>query len=48
MNFNAAVYSSAVKPLNAHYHITNARHGMVAFLVTYAFGCELWAPCKDF
>ena len=47
MNFNAAVYSSAVKPLNAHFHITNARHGMVAFLVTYAFGCELWAPCKD-
>jgi hypothetical protein len=41
MNYNAAVYSNAVDPLNKHYGITNARTGMVAFLVTYAFGYEL-------
>jgi hypothetical protein len=46
MNFNAAVYSNAIEGLNEHYGVTNARMGMVAFLVTYAFGCELWAPCK--
>lgn len=40
MNFNAAVYSNAVEPLNEHYGINNARHGMIAFLVTYALGCE--------
>lgn len=47
MNYNAAVYSNAVEPLNNHYHITKARNGMVAFLVTYAFGCELWAPWSE-
>ncbi|ORY08753.1 putative MFS multidrug transporter [Clohesyomyces aquaticus] len=47
MNYNAAVYSNAVAPLNEHYGITNARHGMIAFLVTYAFGCELWAPWSE-
>ena len=46
MNFNAAVYSNAIEGLNEHFGVTNARMGMVAFLVTYAFGCELWAPCK--
>lgn len=46
MNYNAAVYSNAVSHLNDYYHITNARHGMIGFLVTYAFGCELWAPCE--
>ncbi|KAF2007187.1 MFS general substrate transporter [Amniculicola lignicola CBS 123094] len=47
MNYNAAVYSNAVEPLNRHYGISNARHGMVAFLVTYAFGCEIWAPWSE-
>ncbi|KAF2437746.1 MFS general substrate transporter [Karstenula rhodostoma CBS 690.94] len=47
MNFNAAIYSNAVEPLNEHFGITYARMGMVAFLVPYAFGCELWAPWSE-
>ncbi|KAJ4286257.1 hypothetical protein N0V90_013291 [Kalmusia sp. IMI 367209] len=47
MNFNAAIYSNAVKPLNEHYGITRARDGMAAFLITYAFGCEFWAPWSE-
>ncbi|KAF1960751.1 MFS general substrate transporter [Byssothecium circinans] len=47
MNFNAAIYSNAVGPLNEHFGITTARMGMVAFLVPYAFGCELWAPWSE-
>ncbi|KAF2110101.1 major facilitator superfamily domain-containing protein [Lophiotrema nucula] len=47
MNFNAAVYSNAVDPLNQEFNISNARHGMIAFLVTYAFACEAWAPWSE-
>ncbi|KAH7138366.1 multidrug transporter [Dendryphion nanum] len=47
MNFNAAIYSNAVGPINEHFGVKNARMGMVAFLVTYAFGCELWAPWSE-
>jgi len=47
MNFNAAVYSNAVKPLNEYFGVSSARLGMVAFLVPYAFGCELWAPWSE-
>ncbi|KAF2636849.1 MFS general substrate transporter [Massarina eburnea CBS 473.64] len=47
MNFNASIYSSSVEQLNHDFHITNARMGMVAFLVPYAFGCELWAPWSE-
>jgi hypothetical protein len=35
MNFNAAIYSNAVEPINEHFGISNARMGMVAFLVPY-------------
>ncbi|KAF2749507.1 MFS general substrate transporter [Sporormia fimetaria CBS 119925] len=47
MNFNAAIYSSAVKGINQEFGIDNSRLGMVAFLVAYAFGCELWAPWSE-
>lgn len=47
MNFNAAIYSNAVDAINAEFGITSARMGMVAFLVPYAFGCELWAPWSE-
>lgn len=47
MNFNAAIYSNAVGPLNKHFGRSDARLGMVAFLVPYAFGCELWAPWSE-
>ncbi|KAH7406827.1 major facilitator superfamily domain-containing protein [Phaeosphaeria sp. MPI-PUGE-AT-0046c] len=47
MNFNAAVYSNAVEGINESFGISNARLGMVAFLVPYAIGCELWAPWSE-
>ncbi|KAF2022022.1 MFS multidrug transporter [Aaosphaeria arxii CBS 175.79] len=47
MNFNAAIYSNAVEGINKEFGVHNARHGMVAFLVAYAFGCELWAPWSE-
>ncbi|KAF2729030.1 MFS general substrate transporter [Polyplosphaeria fusca] len=47
MNFNAAIYSNAIEGINEQFGVTNARMGMVAFLVAYAFGCELWAPWSE-
>jgi sugar phosphate permease len=47
MNFNAAVDSNAVSPLNKHFGIDKARLGMTAFLIPYAVGCELWAPWSE-
>ncbi|KAJ4413309.1 hypothetical protein N0V91_000284 [Didymella pomorum] len=52
MNFNAAVYSNAIAPLNEHYslgtnHFTNARAGLAWFLIPYGIGCELWAPWSE-
>ena len=41
MNFNAAVYSNAIEGINEDFGIKHARMGMVAFLLTYAFGCEV-------
>ena len=47
MNFNAAVYSNAVDGINSTFGISNARLGMMAFLIAYAIGCELWAPWSE-
>jgi MFS family permease len=47
MNFNAAVYSNAVKGINYTFNISNARLGMAAFLIPYAIGCELWTPWSE-
>ena len=49
MNFNTSVYPSAVPLLAEHYHISEqgARVGQMIFLVSYAFGCELWAPYSE-
>ncbi|KAH5371875.1 hypothetical protein HBI48_034190 [Parastagonospora nodorum] len=52
MNYNAAVYSNAIGPLNEEYnlgenHFTNARAGMAWFLILYGIGCELWAPWSE-
>ncbi|KAJ5104297.1 hypothetical protein NUU61_001644 [Penicillium alfredii] len=49
MNFNSSVYPNAVEPLAEHFHISEqaARVGQMIFLVTYAFGCELWAPWSE-
>jgi hypothetical protein len=49
MNFNASVYGNAVAPLIDKFGISaqTARLGQMAFLVAYAFGCELWAPWSE-
>ncbi|TKW54874.1 putative transporter [Colletotrichum tanaceti] len=49
MNFNTSVYPSAVTPLSEAFHVSEqaARAGQCAFLVLYAFGCELWAPWSE-
>ncbi|OAQ71770.1 MFS multidrug transporter [Purpureocillium lilacinum] len=49
MNFNTSVYPSAVEPLSEHFEVSEqaVRAGQCAFLVLYAFGCELWAPWSE-
>jgi len=49
MNFNAAIYASAVPGMTGHFAIEGktARLGQMVFLVAYAFGCELWAPWSE-
>ena len=45
MNFNSSLYSNAVTGISTEYGVSAqaARIGAAIFLVTYAFGCELWA-----
>ncbi|KAF2153894.1 MFS general substrate transporter [Myriangium duriaei CBS 260.36] len=53
MNFNASVYASSVdvlaEPPPKGFGISKqaARVGQCVFLITYAFGCELWAPWSE-
>ncbi|MBE3043304.1 hypothetical protein IMZ48_12180 [Candidatus Bathyarchaeota archaeon] len=49
MNFNTSVYPSAVPQLSEHWGISeqHARTGQMIYLVTYAVGCELWAPWSE-
>lgn len=49
MNFNTSVYPSVVTPLSEKFGVSEqaARVGQFAFLVLYAFGCELWAPWSE-
>ncbi len=49
MNFNAAIYGSAVPGFKAEFGTSHARSmlGMMVFLILYAFGCELWAPWSE-
>ncbi|KAK8857233.1 MFS general substrate transporter [Apiospora arundinis] len=49
MNSNASMYGFAVDGLAEKYEVTpeTARLGQMAFLVAYAFGCELWAPWSE-
>ncbi len=46
MNFNTSLYSNASKGISKEFGVSvqAARIGAAIFLVTYAFGCELWAP----
>jgi hypothetical protein len=49
MNFNASIYANGVGFLQDKFDISAqaARVGQMIFLVSYAFGCELWAPWSE-
>jgi MFS family permease len=49
MNLNASLYANAVPLLSDEFGISAqaARVGQMIFLVSYAFGCELWAPWSE-
>ncbi|KAK6086016.1 major facilitator superfamily transporter [Seiridium cupressi] len=49
MNFNTSLYSNGLTGMSQEFGITvqAARTGAAIFLVTYAFGCELWAPWSE-
>lgn len=49
MNLNTTLYSNAQNGVAAHYgvSVSQAVWGAAAFLITYAFGCELWAPWSE-
>lgn len=49
MNFNASVYGNSVSGLTKEFGISAqaARTGQMIFLISYAFGCELWAPWSE-
>lgn len=47
MNFNTSLYSNGVHGISEEFGVSAqaARLGAAIFLITYAFGCELWAVC---
>lgn len=49
MNFNTSLYSNAVHGISDEFGVSAqaARLGAAIFLITYAFGCELWAPWSE-
>ncbi|KAH8601750.1 putative MFS transporter [Bisporella sp. PMI_857] len=49
MNSNASMYGFAVDGLSEKYGVSTnkARLGQFIFLLTYAFGCEFWAPWSE-
>jgi len=49
MNFNTSLYSNAIGGISEEFNVSEqaARCGAMVFLVTYAFGCELWAPWSE-
>ncbi|KAF2488800.1 polyamine transporter 4 [Lophium mytilinum] len=49
MNYNAAVFSNAVQPIAKDFNVSEdyVRKGQMIFLLSYAFGCELWAPWSE-
>ena len=49
MNFNCALYSNGIKGIAHDFDVSDqaARAGAAVFLVTYGFGCELWAPWSE-
>ena len=49
MNFNTALYSNALHGISEEFGVSvqAARAGAAVFLITYGFGCELWAPWSE-
>ncbi|KAK7918287.1 MFS general substrate transporter [Apiospora marii] len=49
MNLNTTLYSNAQNGVAKHFgvDVSQAVWGAAAFLITYAFGCELWAPWSE-
>ncbi|KAI0444943.1 major facilitator superfamily domain-containing protein [Xylaria telfairii] len=49
MNFNTSLYSNGIAGISEEFHVNDqvARAGAAIFLVTYGFGCELWAPWSE-
>ncbi|MCO5566243.1 hypothetical protein L7F22_019919 [Adiantum nelumboides] len=49
MNFNTSLYSNGLGGISEEFNVSAqaARCGAMIFLVTYAFGCELWAPWSE-
>lgn len=49
MNFNTSLYSNAIPGISKEFGVSAqaARVGAAIFLITYAFGCELWAPWSE-
>jgi len=49
MNFNTSLYSNAVGGISEEFSVSKqaAHLGAAIFLITYAFGCELWAPWSE-
>jgi sugar phosphate permease len=49
MNFNTSLYSNGLIGISEKFNVSEqaARIGAAIFLITYAFGCELWAPWSE-
>lgn len=49
MNFNTSLYSNGIAGISEEFGVSaqSARLGAAIFLITYAFGCELWAPWSE-
>lgn len=49
MNFNTSLYSNGLTGISEEFGVSMqaARCGAMIYLVTYAFGCELWAPWSE-
>lgn len=49
MNFNTSLYSNGIAGISEEFNVSAqaARCGAMIYLITYAFGCELWAPWSE-
>jgi MFS family permease len=49
MNLNTSLYSDGLAGISTEFGISEqaARCGAMIYLITYAFGCELWAPWSE-